>query len=74
MVANYPWARLLYGIVIYILLLEDVTYASNVFWTYIIIIIWKLFWFSIISFETHNCTIICELNCNIISIATPCMW
>ena len=50
------------------LLSEDVTYASNVFRTYIIIIIWKLCCF-LIDLEIQTCIIIYELFCNIISAA-----
>jgi len=50
------------------LLSEDVTYASNVFGTYVIVIICKLRC-SLIDLEIQTCTIICELFCNIISAA-----
>ena len=54
------------------LLLDDVTWASNVFGTYINVIL-KAMLFSLIGFETQTCTIICEPICNIISAATLCM-
>ena len=43
----------LYLFLIYMLLLEDITYASNVFGTYINIIILKAMLFSLIGFETQ---------------------
>ena len=52
---------------------EDVTYASNVFGTYINLIIGKLCCFPLIGFETQTCTIIYEPICNIISAATLCI-
>ena len=48
------------------LLSKDATYASNVFGTYINVIILKAMLFSLIGFETQTCTIICEPICNII--------
>ena len=51
------------------LLLEDVTYASNVFRTYVIVFISKLCCFPQIRFELSIILFICELNCNIISAA-----
>ena len=60
----------LYLFLIYMLLLEDFTYASNVFGTYINVIILKAMLFSLIGFETQTCNIICEPICNIISAAT----
>ena len=63
----------LYLFLIYMLLSEDVTYASNVFGTYINVIIQKLCCFPLIGFETQTCTIICEPICNIISVVTLCM-
>ena len=74
MVANHRWARWLYLFLIYMLLSEEVTYASNVFETYINVIIWKLCCFPLTGFETQTCTVICEPICNIISTATLCMW
>ena len=58
----------LYSVLIYMLLSEDVTYASNVFETYVIVIIWKLCCF-LIDLEIQTCIIICELFYNIISAA-----
>jgi hypothetical protein len=54
------------------LLPEDVTYARSVFGTYVIVIISS---YVVLTnwFETQSCTIICELVCNTISAATPCM-
>ena len=43
----------LYLFLIYMLFLEDVTYASNVFGTYINVIIWKLCSFPLIGFENQ---------------------
>ena len=48
------------------ILSDDVTYASNVFGTYINVIILKAMLFSLIGFETQTYTIICETICNII--------
>ena len=62
----------LYLFLIYMLLLE-VTYASNVFGTYINVIICKLCCFPLTGFETQTCTIICEPIYNIIYAATLCM-
>ena len=74
MVANRAVGSVtLYLFLIYMLLSEYVTYANNVFETYINVIIGKLCGFSLISFETQTCTIICEPICNIISAATLCM-
>ena len=50
----------LYLLLIYILLSKDVTYASNVFGTYINIIIWKLCCFPLTGFE--NQTILLFVN------------
>ena len=44
----------LYLFLIYMLLLEDVTYASNVFGTYINVIIWKLCCFPLTGFENQT--------------------
>ena len=61
-------------ILIYMLLSKEVTYATNVFGTYINAIIWKLYCFPLPGFETQTYTIICEPICNIISTTTLCMW
>ena len=66
MVANPVGSVILYLLLIYMLLSEDVTYAGNVFWTYINEIIWKLCCFPLTGFETQTCIIICELIVNII--------
>ena len=58
MVVNRRWAQWLYLFLIYMLLSEDVTYASNVFGAYINVIIWKLCCFPLTGFETQACTII----------------
>ena len=58
-------------IFIYMLLSEEVTYASIVFGTYINVIIWKLCCFPLTGFETQTCTIICESICNIIFRCNP---
>ena len=51
------------------LLSEDVTYVSNVFETYVIVNIWKLYCF-LIDLEIQTCIIICEHFCYIISAAS----
>jgi hypothetical protein len=63
---------ILNSIIIHMLLPEDVTYARSVFGTYVIVIISS---YVVLTnwFETQSCTIICELVCNTISAATPCM-
>jgi len=63
----------LYLFLMYMLLSEEVTYASNVFGTYINVIISKLCYFPLTGFEIQTCTIICEPICNIIFAATLCM-
>ena len=60
-------------LLIYMLLSDDVTYASNIFETYINVITESYVVFPLIGFETQTCTIICEPICNIISAATLCM-
>ena len=64
---------ILYLFLIYMLLSEDVIYASNVFGSYINVIIWKLCCFPLTGFETQTCIIIWELIVYIISAATLCM-
>ena len=51
-------------LLIYMLLSDDVTYASNIFGTYINVL------FSLSGFETQTCTIICEPIYNITFAAT----
>ena len=46
---------------IYMLLSKDVTYVSNVFETYINVIIWKLSYFHQSILKPQTCTINCEL-------------
>ena len=60
----------LYSLLIYMLLSEDVTYASNVFGTHINKILRKQMLFSLIGFEIQTCSIIYEPICNIISATT----
>ena len=62
----------LYSVLIYMLLSEDVMYASNVFDLYYCNHL-KAMLFSLIGFEFQTCIIICELIINIISTASLCM-
>ena len=63
----------LYLFLIYMLLLEDVTYASSVFETYAIVIILKLYCFSYHICKLGNILLFVNSVVNIISTATPCM-
>ena len=63
----------LYLFLVYLLLLEDVTYASSVFETYVIVIILKLRCFSHCICKLGNILLFVNSIVNIISAATPCM-
>ena len=62
-----------YLFLIYMLLLEDATYASSVIETYVILIILKLCCFTHRIFKLDNILLFVNLIVNIISAATPCM-
>ena len=63
----------LYLFLVYMLLLEDVTYASSVFETYVIVTILKLCCFSYHICKLGNILLFVNSIVNIISAATPCM-
>ena len=65
-------SKTLYSVFIYMLLSEDVMYASNVFDLYYCNHL-KAMLFSLIGFETQAFIIICELIVIIISTGTLCM-
>ena len=63
----------LYLFLVYMLLLEDVNYASNVFETYVIVTILKLCCFSYHIYKLGNILLFVNSIVNIISATTPCM-
>ena len=63
----------LYLFLVYMLLLEDVTYASSVFETYVIVTILKLCCFSYHIYKFGNILLFVNSIVNIIFAATPCM-
>ena len=73
MVANRWWAQRLYIVFLSICFCQRMSVCQQCLWNLYYCNQLKAMLFSLISFETQTCIIICELIVNIISTAIPCI-